>query len=115
VVRRVASNHRRARRTQINARVGLAVEEELRPPDPTPFEYAQRDADLHLLRILLGQLDPAKREVFALVELEQLTVPEVAEMLGIPLNTAYSRLRLARHAFETALARHGKREEGFRA
>jgi RNA polymerase sigma-70 factor (ECF subfamily) len=41
--------------------------------------------------------------VFALVELEQLSVPEVAKILDLNLNTAYSRLRLARQAFEAAL------------
>ena len=35
-------------------------------------------------------------------ELEQLPVPEVARMLGLNLNTTYSRLRLARAAFEAA-------------
>jgi RNA polymerase sigma-70 factor (ECF subfamily) len=52
---------------------------------------------------ILQQLDEDKRTVFALVELEQLSVPEVARMLDINLNTAYSRLRLARHAFELAV------------
>jgi RNA polymerase sigma-70 factor (ECF subfamily) len=50
--------------------------------------------------------------VFALVELDEFTVPEVAKILDIPLNTAYSRLRLARQAFEAALARHGARSKG---
>jgi len=52
---------------------------------------------------ILDQLDDDKRVVFALVELEQLSVPEVARMLDINLNTAYSRLRLARQAFEVAV------------
>lgn len=52
---------------------------------------------------ILQQLDEDKRIVFALVELEQLSVPEVARMLDLNLNTAYSRLRLARHAFELAV------------
>jgi len=33
--------------------------------------------------------------VFILHELDECTMPEIAEALGIPLNTAYSRLRLA--------------------
>src|SRR5262245_34261458 len=52
---------------------------------------------------ILQELDEDKRIVFALVELEQLSVPEVAKMLDLKLNTAYSRLRLARHAFELAV------------
>ena len=58
---------------------------------------------------MLAELDEPKREVFSLVELEELTVPEVADALEIPLNTAYSRLRMAREAFEAALARHEAR------
>jgi RNA polymerase sigma-70 factor (ECF subfamily) len=48
--------------------------------------------------------------VLALVELEEFSVPEAAEALDIPLNTAYSRLRAARLAFEAALARHEARK-----
>ena len=52
---------------------------------------------------ILDTLDEDKRVVFALVELEQMSVPEVARLLDLNLNTAYSRLRLARHAFELAV------------
>jgi RNA polymerase sigma-70 factor, ECF subfamily len=52
---------------------------------------------------ILETMDEDKRVVFALVELEQLSVPEVARMLDLNLNTTYSRLRLARHAFEIAV------------
>ena len=55
----------------------------------------------------MQELDEPKREVFMMVELDELTVPEVAEILDIPLNTAYSRLRAARQAFEEALERRG--------
>ena len=40
--------------------------------------------------------------------LEEMTMPEVAAALGIPLNTAYSRLRLARLDFQRALAAEGR-------
>jgi RNA polymerase sigma-70 factor (ECF subfamily) len=54
---------------------------------------------------ILDKMDEDKRLVFVLVELEQLSVPEVAEMLEIKLNTAYSRLRLARAEFEAAVTK----------
>lgn len=44
----------------------------------------------------LAQLDDDQREVFLLVAVEELTGPEVAEILGVSVNTVYSRLRLAR-------------------
>jgi RNA polymerase sigma-70 factor, ECF subfamily len=51
--------------------------------------------------------------VFMMVELDELTVPEAAEILEVPLNTAYSRLRAARQAFEEALERRSaRRTEG---
>ena len=54
--------------------------------------------------ILLG-LDDDQREVFVLAELEELSAPEIAEIIGVKLNTVYSRLRLAREAFARAAAR----------
>jgi len=53
-------------------------------------------------------MDDTKRAIFVLVELEQMTVREAAEALGINFNTAYSRLRVARAAFEAAVAEHAK-------
>lgn len=48
----------------------------------------------------LQTLNLEQRAVFSMCELEGLPVPEVAESLEIPLNTAYSRLRLAREKLE---------------
>jgi RNA polymerase sigma-70 factor (ECF subfamily) len=67
---------------------------------------AERNADLELLESVLAELDEPKREVFVMVEVLEMTVPEVVQALEIPLNTAYSRLRMARQSFEEALARH---------
>ncbi|HEX2671205.1 MAG TPA: sigma-70 region 4 domain-containing protein [Polyangiaceae bacterium] len=38
-------------------------------------------------------------------EIDGCPIPEVADALGIPLNTAYSRLRLARQDFADGLRR----------
>lgn len=112
VVRRTVSHYRRSRRTQARAAITVGVEDDLRAADPTPLEHTERNADLQLLAELLAELDEPKREVFALVELDELPVPEAAAVLQIPLNTAYSRLRAARQAFELALARHHARGKG---
>lgn len=102
IVRRTASNHRRSKGTHANA---LASNRESESPAPTPLEQAELSAQRQLLASLLDELDEPKREIFVLVEIHELSVPEVAELLGIPLNTAYSRLRHARQAFELAIAR----------
>jgi RNA polymerase sigma-70 factor (ECF subfamily) len=77
-----------------------------------PERTAQKAEAAQTLYAILRQLDDDKREVFVLVELEQLTVPEVAEALDVKVNTVYSRLRLARAEFETAVRRHLAREGG---
>jgi RNA polymerase sigma-70 factor (ECF subfamily) len=60
---------------------------------------------VELARAALDALDADKREVFVLVEIEQMSAPEVAAIVGCPLNTLYSRLRAARAAFEYEVTR----------
>lgn len=45
---------------------------------------------------ILAKLPFERRAVFVLHELEGFTAPEISEELSVPLNTVYSRLRLAR-------------------
>src|SRR6478736_6482237 len=56
-------------------------------------------------RRALASLDDDKREIFVLARVEQMSAPEIASVLRIPLNTVYSRLRAARLAFEAEIAR----------
>ncbi|MFN7701493.1 MAG: RNA polymerase sigma factor, partial [Deltaproteobacteria bacterium] len=65
-------------------------------------ELARRRARA-LLDLALDALDPPRREVFVLYELEGLGMREVAELLGLPLQTAYSRLHSARVTVRQAL------------
>ena len=76
-----------------------------RPTTATPQDEAARNEAIILLYAILDELDPDKRAVFVMAELEQLTAPEIAEALGAPLNTVYSRLRAARREFEASLKR----------
>ncbi len=101
IARRVASQYRRRRRHDGDP----ALIEREAEPGPSPRDTAERRQAARLVMELLAELDDDKREVFVLMELEQLPAPVVAEMLAIPINTAYSRLRLARQRFEAALAR----------
>lgn len=48
---------------------------------------------------VIAKLSPKQAEVFVLFELEELDGAEIASILDIPLNTVWSRLRLARTAF----------------
>jgi RNA polymerase sigma-70 factor (ECF subfamily) len=51
-------------------------------------------------------LDDNKRDLFVLALIEQLSMPEIAPLLGVPLNTAYTRLRTLRIEFQSALAQY---------
>lgn len=104
------------RRTQ-RRKGGLASLDQIAPDGEVLDERAccpagalEQAEAVRLLHRLLDELDDDKRTVFVLAELEQTTAPEIAEILAIPLNTVYSRLRVARLEFEKALARHRARE-----
>jgi RNA polymerase sigma-70 factor (ECF subfamily) len=76
-------------------------------------DLASRRARQALDRIL-SELDDDKRAVFVLYEIEELPMSEVAEAVGCPLQTAYSRLHAARALVTAAanrLATEGAREE----
>jgi RNA polymerase sigma-70 factor (ECF subfamily) len=102
IARRVAHNHRRGlmRRGHLEP-----ISDELGDSSTRgPHDLVERAEARRLLVELVGRLDPDKRDVFVLIEVEQLSAPEAAELLGINLNTVYSRLRAARLAFERELA-----------
>ncbi len=76
----------------------------------TPHDEAARREAISLLYAILDELEPAKRAVFVMAELEQFTAPEIAQATGTPLNSVYSRLRAARQDFEASLKRRQARE-----
>ena len=67
-------------------------------------ELVDQNRALDLLDRALGRLTPDLLEVFVLFEVEQLTTPEIAALVQIPIGTAASRLRRAREAFRAALS-----------
>ena len=71
-----------------------------------PQEQASKREAARFIDRFLARLDDDLRAPFVLAEMEQLTAPEIAAVMGVPLNTVYSRLRLARIAFAKAIARH---------
>jgi RNA polymerase sigma-70 factor (ECF subfamily) len=105
IVRRTVSSHHRARRHRTGSGVTSTDDIELPSLRPLASDLAEQSDQVKLLYGLLDELPPTKREVFTLVEIDELTVPEVAGLLEIPLNTAYSRLRSARLDFDAALSR----------
>lgn len=53
----------------------------------------------------LGKLSLEQRALFVMHDLDGLAVPDIANALEVPLNTAYSRLRAARRDFKAAVLR----------
>ncbi len=104
IVLRVASDARRHKRRHPEDPDGakLLERESIEPPQAEAL--ARREALLRLDRAL-ATIDVARRAVLVLHEVEEMTAPEIAQSLGIPLNTVYSRLRVARAELEAALAR----------
>lgn len=103
IVLRVARDHRRRRDRKDH---GVALDHELADPGSGPAELAAKHEALRILDRILDELSEDKREIFVLAEVAELTVPEIASLLELNLNTAYSRLRAARAEFEAALKRH---------
>src|SRR4051812_12989276 len=68
-------------------------------------ELIDQQRRLTLAERVLATLEQDLLEVFVLFELEGMTTPEIAELLGVPLGTAASRLRRAREAFRAAASR----------
>ena len=111
ITRRILSDYRRAKRNRNAAEERLGAEiKSIRPAPATPLEYTERKAELDLLQRILLELNGPNREIFILVEILEMTMPQAVQTLGIPLDTAYSRLRRARHCFDKALATYGVRD-----
>ena len=100
--------HRRAvdYRRRAYVRREVATDE---PPEMVEEATQERGLDVQHARDRLNQvlesLDEDKRAVFVLFEIEQLPMDEVAEIVGCPLQTAYSRLYAARKKLDAAAAR----------
>jgi RNA polymerase sigma-70 factor (ECF subfamily) len=107
IIRRTASAYHRARRAKVTSAEAYQVEPQMQyPQQPSPLELAEQTDQVRLLWSLLEKLDPPKREVLVLAELDEMTAPEIATVLEVPLNTVYSRLRTARQELEATMARH---------
>jgi RNA polymerase sigma-70 factor (ECF subfamily) len=108
IVLRVARNYRRAaRRRQGRFDANTDAEEVLQrvaTPRSTPDEIAESRQAAALLERMLTQLSDKKRAMLVMVDIEEMSVPEAAQALGVNVNTAYWRLRAARQEFQKALA-----------
>jgi RNA polymerase sigma-70 factor, ECF subfamily len=107
IVLRVASDARRHRRRHPEDPDGGAAELRGWTEPEQHVELDRREA-LTRLDEALSMIDVQRRAVLVLHEIEEMTAPEIARSLNIPLNTVYSRLRVARGELEQALARRSR-------
>ena len=99
---RVARNLRLARIREVPADV-----EETPPVEPVGAdELSDQKRARELLDRILGDMEADLRAVFVLYEVEELTVPQIAGLLDVPLGTAASRLRRAREQFASMVKRY---------
>jgi RNA polymerase sigma-70 factor (ECF subfamily) len=105
----VVRAHRR--RLRVAMTEPTADPEDVADPAAGPQERAVRAEAARVVDRILDALDDDQRAVFVLAEIEQMSAPDIASALAAPLNTVYSRLRLARAAFAEAARRHRARDE----
>lgn len=99
---RVASDDRRlARRRYERTDEGATLA--ARAPGAQPDQAALAAERRALVLRGLDALELDKRAILLLHDIDGEPMPEIAHALGVPLNTAYSRLRLARERFREAI------------
>jgi RNA polymerase sigma-70 factor (ECF subfamily) len=99
---RVASGLRRTRRRRPE---DPEPDHEAPAEGPTPFEAAAAAQTLDRVQRALDTLSLDHRAVFILFEIEGEPCDRIAEGLGVPIGTVYSRLHAARKGFQKAYAR----------
>jgi len=104
IAHRVASDHRRTQRRKGG---GLPISDSIPAPSlDGPLEGAVRRESGDIVLGFLETLDDARREVFVLAELEQMSAPEISDLVKANTSTVYSRLRSARQELVKYVAQH---------
>jgi RNA polymerase sigma-70 factor, ECF subfamily len=111
---RVASAYRRkAYRRRERTVLDLEAVAGASSVDDPEEALVEQQARARLARVL-DELEPARRAIFVMFEIESIGCHAIAEQLGLPLGTVYSRLGAARVDFSKAALRLRRREEAGR-
>ena len=107
---RVASDHRKRAHVRRERPTDEVPEGRQSAPQIAELE---REQARRMLDRALAELDEDKRAVFVLYEVEELTMAQVADAVGCPLQTAYSRLYAARKLVAASVGQQmGRAPEG---
>jgi RNA polymerase sigma-70 factor, ECF subfamily len=106
-VRIAHGQRRRTEREIATVDVGLGPS-----PLPSPDALTDQKRAREMLDRLLEQIELDARAVFVLFEIEGFTVPEIADLLKIPLGTAASRLRRSREQFQALVEAYSQPAAG---
>ena len=102
---RLASRHHRSSNLRESRTVrGLDVDQ-YRSRELSADELIDRKDGLAFLDQILAEMTPDLRTTFALYELEEMTMAEIAALTETPMGTVASRLRRAREHFQEAVKR----------
>jgi len=98
---RVASHYRR----KVGREAGLDRPDDISDAAEAPDALLEKERRRRLVLLALDEIELSRRAVFVLHELDGCTCEEIARTLEIPIGTTYSRLRLARQDFASAMSR----------
>jgi RNA polymerase sigma-70 factor, ECF subfamily len=101
---RAATTHRRKHKVRSFVRANEELVGGASGDMPNPERAADNQRQLQMLQAALERLDDDKRAIFIMAEINGESVVSIAAGLGIPVDTAYSRLRAARKLFQQAAA-----------
>ncbi len=112
IARRVAAAYRRKAQTrrEVLTDTPLYAARSL----DCPFEYLARAQARRWVSQILAAMSPEQRTTYQLFEVHGLTGQEIADQLGLPLQTVFSRLRRARAVYDRHVLRI-RASHGYRA
>lgn len=101
IAQHTAANHRRRRaRKQEPLR---PVSDTLPSAEPSPHAHAEGREAAELIVHFCSELEESRRAVFVLGLLEGVPAQDIAALLGLPLNTVYTRMHTLRKALQRRL------------
>jgi RNA polymerase sigma-70 factor (ECF subfamily) len=106
----LAMRHRRGLGRWLRA-VGVLSDQPTTELDLGPDRELDRARAAAAVHEVLDRIPFKQREVFVLYELEELEGNAIAAMLGIPINTVWTRLHHARKRFQDAMRKRVRRDD----